>query len=98
MYQSHSVGQVFTSEKRKTEDNIQESLNKRVMTEYNDGYKTPLPRPRNETVMTTPQKPTLFENSVKYLDKHFSVNINHQCVMMKEKQVDTIAIPELVYN
>ncbi|CAG8623223.1 358_t:CDS:2, partial [Diversispora eburnea] len=61
-----------------------------------DGYKTPPTGPRNKIVMTTPQKPSLFANSVEYLDNHFSVNINQQYVIMKEKKVDPI--PELVHD
>jgi len=52
---------------------------------------TPPLGPREITI-TTPQKPTLSELSIKYLAKHISVNVNNQCVIMKADQVD--AIPE----
>ncbi|CAJ0886045.1 2784_t:CDS:10 [Entrophospora sp. SA101] len=55
-----------------------------------DSFETPPPRSQSKTVMTTPQKPTLFADSVKYLDNHFSVVINQQCVIMKEIKVDII--------
>ncbi|RIB15834.1 hypothetical protein C2G38_2143388 [Gigaspora rosea] len=61
---------------------------------FDSGYKTPPTGPRNKIVITTPQKPTLFADSVKYMNNHFSVNINLQCVIMKEKSTDTI--PKLV--
>ncbi|CAG8639575.1 1918_t:CDS:2, partial [Acaulospora morrowiae] len=45
--------------------------------------------PRNQDLIT-PHKPTLYEHTVKYLAKHFSMSINQDCVIMKANQVVTI--------
>ncbi|CAG8612526.1 9206_t:CDS:2, partial [Acaulospora colombiana] len=49
---------------------------------------TPPPRPR-EITLTTPQKPTLCDQTMQYLVRHFSVNVDKQCVIMKADKVDT---------
>ncbi|CAG8453037.1 13377_t:CDS:10, partial [Ambispora leptoticha] len=53
-----------------------------------DSYKTPPPRPR-EITLTTPQKLTFCDQTMQYLVRHFSVNVNKQCVIMKADKVDT---------
>ncbi|KAG9302392.1 hypothetical protein G9A89_011442 [Geosiphon pyriformis] len=65
------------------------SKNDIEMRNNDDGSKTPPSRSQN-TVMTTPQKPILSANSIKYLDKHFSIDINQQCVIMKEIKINII--------
>ncbi|RIB01109.1 hypothetical protein C2G38_2231847 [Gigaspora rosea] len=52
----------------------------------NDGI--PPQRPCKTTI-TTPQKPTLCDKVMQYLDNHFSINVNKQCVIMKADNVDT---------
>ncbi|GET03343.1 hypothetical protein GLOIN_2v1566052 [Rhizophagus clarus] len=44
-------------------------------------------RPQQVTV-TTPEKPTLYKPTMQHLAKHFSVNVNEQCVIMKVDYVD----------
>lgn len=42
-----------------------------------------------QKTITTPQKPILCDKVMQYLDNHFSINVNKQCVIMKVDNVDT---------
>ncbi|CAG8510271.1 17558_t:CDS:2, partial [Racocetra fulgida] len=50
---------------------------------------TPPQRPCKTTI-TTPQKPTLCDKVMQYLDNYFSIYVNKQCVIMKADNVDTL--------
>ncbi|KAF0442185.1 hypothetical protein F8M41_003694 [Gigaspora margarita] len=55
----------------------------------NDGVIQDTASKTMQKTITTPQKPILCDKVMQYLDNHFSINVNKQCVIMKVDNVDT---------